>query len=196
MLLWLGVLFPSLANRNLCNYIFVVQKLALWTNQSARKIPTFAFGKVVRDQSRQEWFISMDFQRFAYNSILEIEKKASELGVSLPFSDATEILKEPLCLNEMTIQNRLGTAPMEGSDANPDGSPSDLARGKYLRYAKGAWGLIWFEAVSVVQEGRASSRQLFINEGNLDACKQLVHDIKQTCLETNGFTHSVPILRI
>ena len=64
--------------------------------------------------------------------------------------------------------------PMEGFDAELNGSPSELTFRRYKRYAKGGSGLIWFEATSVNSEGRSNPRQLILNAKNLDAYKRLV----------------------
>ena len=77
--------------------------------------------------------------------------------------------------------------PMEGCDGTRDGRPDTLTERRYERFAKSGVGLIWVEAVAVVQEGRANPRQLFMNEKTLDSFKRLVQMIKETCLQEHGF---------
>jgi len=76
---------------------------------------------------------------------------------------------------------------MEGSDADENGAVTDLVTARYKKFAKGGSALIWFEAVSVVPEGRASANQLLINEENLDGFKKLIETIKEEGLSANGF---------
>ena len=64
----------------------------------------------------------MKHEKFNYKSVEEIEKKAAELGVHLPFAENTEVLKQPLKFGNVTVGNRPGIAPMEGADALPDGA--------------------------------------------------------------------------
>jgi len=41
----------------------------------------------------------------------------------------------------------MAVQPMEGFDADPDGSPSELTFRRYKRFAQGGSGIIWFENV-------------------------------------------------
>jgi 2,4-dienoyl-CoA reductase-like NADH-dependent reductase (Old Yellow Enzyme family) len=105
----------------------------------------------------------------------------------LPISKNTQILFQKAPLANFTLQNRIVFHPMEGCDSLPCGSPSELTTRRYLSFANGGAGLIWFEAVAVVHEGRANPRQLWLNEKNLDNFKQLVSKTKEKCLKENGF---------
>ena len=129
----------------------------------------------------------MAHERFHYKTLDEVLAKARELGVSLPFANDTRVLSEPLTFDGVTLNNRLGVAPMEGADSLPDGSPSGLTARRYLRDAAGGSAVIWFEAVSIVSEGRSSGTQLYIDEKNLDAYKSLTERIKKEGLRVNGF---------
>ena len=75
----------------------------------------------------------MEHERFHYKSVEEIQKRAEELGVHLPFADDTKVLGEPLKVRDITLTNRMGIAPMEGADGLPDGSPSPLTLRRYVR---------------------------------------------------------------
>ena len=90
-------------------------------------------------------------------------------------------------INDILIPNRVTLQPMEGSDGLEDGTPGELTWRRYERFAKGGAGLIWFEAVATVPEGRASAHQLRLTENNLDDFKRLVAHIKETGLKANGF---------
>jgi len=69
--------------------------------------------------------------------------------------------------------------PMEGFDGKADGSPSALSRRRYLRFARSGAALIWSEAIAVLPEARTSDHQLMITEGNVDAYKSLIAEMKQ-----------------
>ena len=56
----------------------------------------------------------MPHEKFHYKSLEEVEQRAAELGVSLPFAVDTHCLAYPLQVRNITFPNRLGIAPMEG----------------------------------------------------------------------------------
>lgn len=128
-------------------------------------------------------------KKFNFNTLDDLKKELTSENIKLPLSDESDIalLNSPILIGIKTIPNRIAIQPMEGCDGQLDGSPDLLTIKRYDRFAKSGAGLIWFEAVAIVNEGRANPRQLHINEGNLDSFKKIVSDIKQTCLEQNGF---------
>jgi 2,4-dienoyl-CoA reductase-like NADH-dependent reductase (Old Yellow Enzyme family) len=126
-------------------------------------------------------------EKFNYKSIEQIEEKGVEIGVKIPFSDNLDVLKTPAKVSGLTVPNRLIVQPMEGCDGTTYGSPDELTKRRYLRFAKGGSGLLWFEAVAVVKEGRANPRQLFLDETNLDDFKAIVEKTKEAGLKENGY---------
>ena len=129
----------------------------------------------------------MSHEKFNYKSLEDIRTKADELGVHLPFAEGTSVLKEKLTFGSVTLQNRLGIAPMEGADGLPNGSPSDLTLRRYVREAVGGSGLIWFEAISIVPEGRSSAHQLMLTKDNLEDYKKFTEAVKEAGRKANGF---------
>lgn len=129
----------------------------------------------------------MSHEKFNYKSLEDIRTKADELGVHLPFAEGTSVLKEKLTFGSVTLQNRLGIAPMEGADGLPNGSPSDLTLRRYVREAVGGSGLIWFEAISIVPEGRSSVHQLMLTKDNLEDYKKFTEAVKEAGRKANGF---------
>ena len=125
--------------------------------------------------------------RKVYSATEEFISQNRELDTELPFSENLSVLGRKLIIGNKTINNRLACQPMEGCDGNPDGTPGELTLRRYDRFAKGGAGLIWYEAVSVLPEGKANPRQLHINENNLDAFRRQVDAIKETALKENGF---------
>ena len=126
-------------------------------------------------------------EKFHYKTLDEIKQTAAVLGVSLPFAADTHALAESLRVGTHVFPNRLGIAPMEGADSLPDGSPSDFTARRYLREAKGGSAIIWFEAISIVPEGRSSATQLYLCRENLDSYKRLTQAVKEAGLQANGF---------
>src|SRR5512136_2774794 len=98
-------------------------------------------------------------ERFRYKTKEALLSKARELDFIMPFSDDVSPLFEPVSLGGFTIANRLVVQPMEGYDSEPNGTPSWLSERRYLRYASGGSGIIWYEAVSVTEDGRSNPRQ-------------------------------------
>lgn len=132
-------------------------------------------------------------KRKVYTTAEEFHSQNAALGTGLPYSENTDILKQPLTVGGKTIQNRLACQAMEGCDGTITGEPDVLTKRRYDRFAKGGAGLIWFEATAVMEEGRANPRQLYINEKNADAFKRIVEDIKETGLKENGYAPIVII---
>ena len=129
----------------------------------------------------------MKHERFHYKNLNEIKAKADELQVHLPFAEDTHLLTEEVSFGNVILKNRLGIAPMEGADALPDGSPSEMTTRRYVREAQGAAGMIWFEAISIVPEGRSSAHQLMLTRENLEQYKKLTAAVKEAGIKANGF---------
>ena len=129
----------------------------------------------------------MKHEKFHYQSLCEVAAKADELNAFLPLNQDVNPLFEPLNIGGHICANRIALQPMEGTDGLEDGTPGELTWRRYERFAKGGAGLIWFEAVATVPEGRASAHQLRLTEENLDEYKRLVEHIKETGLKHNGY---------
>lgn len=125
--------------------------------------------------------------RKIYTNKEEFSEQNTALKTNLPYSENIDVLKEKINIKNKTIYNRLVCQPMEGCDGSTDGIPDVLTKRRYERMAKGASGIIWYEATAVLNEGRANPRQLFINDKNLDELKHSVEEIKETGLKENGF---------
>lgn len=129
----------------------------------------------------------MSQERFHYKTLEEVKERAEELKVYLPFSSSTDILKTPLKVGNVTFHNRMGIVPMEGADSLEDGSPSDYTIRRYVNEAIGGSALIWFEAISIVPEGRSSKTQLLLTEENVESYKRMNEKIKEAGRKANGF---------
>ena len=76
---------------------------------------------------------------------------------------------------------------MEGADSLPDGAPSEFTYRRYIKDAVGGSAVIWFEAISIVEEARSSKTQLLLTKDNVDEYKKLTDAVKKAGMEANGF---------
>ena len=126
-------------------------------------------------------------EKFHYKTLDDVKAKCTELGFTLPFAETTKILSTPLKVGNITLSNRLGSAPMEGADSLPDGSPSDYTLRRYRKVAEGGAAVMWFEAISIVEEGRSSMTQLLLTPENVGEFRKLTDEIKEAGLRKNGY---------
>lgn len=113
------------------------------------------------------------------------------LGSALKYSEDLACLAQTVQIGPKTAPNRLVCQAMEGCDGKADGSPDELTERRYLRFARGGAGIIWFEATACLEEGRANPRQLWLTEENIDAYRALLDRIRETALRENG---TVPLI--
>jgi 2,4-dienoyl-CoA reductase-like NADH-dependent reductase (Old Yellow Enzyme family) len=119
----------------------------------------------------------------SFRTAAELAAHIKRLGWELPFDEAIlsapdSPLAAPFRLpwhkGWREVGNRFAVQPMEGWDAQPDGTPSDLTRRRWLRFARSGAKLIWgCEAVAVLPEARANPRQLLLNEQTAPALAEL-----------------------
>ncbi len=114
-------------------------------------------------------------------------KLCQESGTTFPYSDDISCLSNKIEIAGKTINNRIVYQAMEGCDGTFDGAPDELTYRRYLRFARGGAGIIWFEATAVFEEGRANPRQMYLTEKTEGEFKKIVNDIKEACLKENGF---------
>lgn len=126
------------------------------------------------------------FERFGFKNLDDLRNKIKTLGVRLDLSENLDSLKRPVKIGKFTAPNSMAILPMEGCDGNPDGSPSELVLRRYRRFAGGGAGLLWFEACAVVEEGRANSLQLLINQNTLKGFTGLVEETHREAVRVNG----------
>jgi len=142
--------------------------------------------------------IDRAFAEFHYPSLEALQADAEALSVKLPVSNNVSVLANQLTVRHgghaWTLPNRLACHPMEGSDGNLDGTPGPLTIRRYERFAAGGAGLVWFEAVAVVPEGKASPNQLAINEDNWPAFAALANRIREVAADTHGPAHRPVII--
>ena len=112
--------------------------------------------------------------------------RAGPAGPALPFSEDVGVLGDPVAVGPLTAPSRIVYQPMEGCDGEQDGSPGELTVRRYTRFAAGGPGVIWFEAVAVMREGRANPRQLMLTEDSIGPFSRLVEQIKETAVRSGN----------
>ena len=132
-------------------------------------------------------------ERFHLEHLDALRQQLAELGLTLPIDEDLSVLAEPVAIGPHQVPNRFAVQPMEGFDAEPDGSPGELALRRYRRFAAGGSGLIWFEAASVVAEGRSNPRQLWLHEASCGAFRRLVTETREAASREFGEDHQ-PLL--
>ena len=115
-----------------------------------------------------------------------------QLGIHLPFdAEVTAGNDSPLAQTlrhkRGIIGNRFTVLPMEGWDANEDGSPSELVRRRWQNFGKCGAKLIWgCEAVAVRLDGRANPRQLTILPRTVAQLAEMRQEIVRSHQEAFG----------
>lgn len=134
---------------------------------------------------------------FAFKSLEEIKEKIAELGVDIDLSRDLSPLAEEKKIGHLVAPNSFAVLPMEGCDSELDGSPSELVERRYLRFASGGAGLLWWEACAVVPEGRANELQMMLHASNIEKFADLLKRTNQAAANANGADHKpVNILQL
>ncbi len=121
-----------------------------------------------------------EFKLFNIKNLGDLRAELNNLHLDLPISDDLKVLGDEVKVGNRSLPNRFVVQPMEGIDAvESTSAPSELTFRRYLRYARGGAGLIWFEAAVVEKDGKSNPRQLMLTKDNLDVWKRLVDDTRQ-----------------
>jgi 2,4-dienoyl-CoA reductase-like NADH-dependent reductase (Old Yellow Enzyme family) len=125
---------------------------------------------------------------FKYKTGEDLLAGAKDLGVDaqVRLSEDVESLFQPATVAGRRVGNRLAIHPMEGCDAEPDGSPGELTFRRFARFGAGGAKLIWGEACAVCPEGRANPRQLAVSERKLSSFGHLAQLARTSHVEANG----------
>ncbi len=126
-------------------------------------------------------------EKFNFTSYEQLEEKIKELGVNINLSQDLSPLAKPVKVGKKIAANSISTLPMEGCDSDPDGSPNEMVYRRYTRFSEGGYGLIWWEANSIVPEGKANELQMMLTKNNVEKFKDLVLTIKKAGHEKNGY---------
>ena len=136
-------------------------------------------------------------ERFVFRNLQDLQNKITALGLDLDLDGDFSAFAAPVKVGSRKTPNAIAILPMEGCDSNPDGSPSELVERRYLRYGAGGAGLLWWEACSVVPEGRANELQMMMTQDNAGLFASLLQKVKNKAAEANGEAHKpVHILQL
>lgn len=120
-----------------------------------------------------------EHKHFSYKTSDELRAHAQSLGLHLPWSDDFSHFSKPINVGDKKLLNRFVILPVEGRDANRDGTPSDITRRRYRRYAEGGSGMIHFEAIATCNEARASGGQLLLTEDTAQSIESLLNETRK-----------------
>lgn len=122
----------------------------------------------------------MKVDRFAYQSLEEMLTQAKGQGFDFPVSDSPQtVLQRPLEFQGVRIDSRILAQPVEGFDAQKDGSPSRRTIERYVELVQHGFRMIWLESVSVSEQGRSNPAQLWITEENVKAFRKMTDRIRK-----------------
>ncbi|GIW80054.1 MAG: NADH:flavin oxidoreductase [Gemmatales bacterium] len=123
---------------------------------------------------------------FKYKSIADLEAENQRLGIDLRFTDDLTPLFTSVRVGPLRAGNAMCIQPMEGCDGTLEGRPDELTFRRYRRFGAGGAKLIWGEATAVVDEGRANSRQLLLNDATASDFERMLADCRKAHRETFG----------
>lgn len=125
---------------------------------------------------------------FKFHTVAELETECQRLGLDLHFTSDLTPLFRPVSVGPFHAGNALCIQPMEGCDCTLAGEPDELTFRRFRRFGAGGAKLIWGEAAAVLDEGRASPRQLLINEANAPAIGRMLEECRRAHREAFGST--------
>jgi len=126
-----------------------------------------------------------DYPKIAQlKSVDAFRNRLGELEIELPVDDDVECgpdspLEQPLDVGDFRLGNRWCVHPMEGWDANADGSPSELTLRRWRRFGESGAKWIWGgEAAAVQLDGRANPRQTLAIPENRAGLRALLDELR------------------
>src|SRR5215831_21272940 len=131
---------------------------------------------------------------FRYRNRDEVLNDTERVGAPIALSADYSALFTPVKIGKLVARNSCLIHPMEGCDGTLDGRPSELTLRRYLRFAAGGFGVIWGEATAVREEGRANTKQLWINDSNWEEFARLVEAVRRADLRESGATRGNLVL--
>ena len=133
-------------------------------------------------------------------SVEEFRERLEELGLDVPCDDGMltaedgSPLAEPLQLGPLEAGNRWCIHPMEGWDANPDGSPSEHTLRRWRRFGLSGAKFIWGgEAAAVRMDGRANPNQTLGVPHNKSGLADLLNTLTDTHRDRFGTSEDLVV---
>ena len=131
-------------------------------------------------------------------SVEAFRTRLEELGIELPVDDRILTTAEgsplaaPIAIGGFQVGNRWCIHPMEGWDANRDGSPSEHTLRRWKNFGLSGAKLIWGgEAAAVQEDGRANPHQTLATPGNRDGLAALLNELLAAHREHVGATDNL-----
>ncbi len=124
--------------------------------------------------------------KFNIKSLEELNRSIEGKKLNINTSEDLSVLAKKVNIGKFTAPNSFAVLPMEGCDSEEDGSPSELVRRRYIRFATGGAGLLWWEACAVMHEGRANPLQMMMTRENVDKFKVLLEECNKLAFDANG----------
>ena len=119
-----------------------------------------------------------------FKTVDDLRQRLDELDINLPCDDTIltaeqgSSLATPIDLGGFTVGNRWCIHPMEGWDANRDGSPSEKTLRRWRNFGRSGAKLIWGgEAAAVQSDGRANPNQTLATPENEEGLKLLLDEL-------------------
>ena len=122
-----------------------------------------------------------DYQPFYLETVGALRAELDRIGLEIPVAEDLAPLAAPLHLGAKRIPNRFCAQPITGCDAEADGAPGQRTRRRYLRYARGGFGLIWMEATRM--GAPVAAARLCLNGNTVEAFRSLVAEIRSAAPE-------------
>lgn len=126
-------------------------------------------------------------------SVAALRTRLAELGLGLPVDDEVlsaaegSPLAQPARVGGHEVGNRWCIHPMEGWDANRDGSPSPHTLRRWQNFGRSGAKLIWGgEAAAVRPDGRANPSQTLATESNRRGLTALLYALTDAHREAFG----------
>lgn len=126
-------------------------------------------------------------------TVAALRARLTELGLELPIDEQIltaeqgSPLAQPMQVGRLTVGNRWCIHPMEGWDANRDGSPSELTLRRWKHFGLSGAKLIWGgEAAAVQPDGRANPNQTLATPENKRGLAQLLETLHAAHREAFG----------
>jgi 2,4-dienoyl-CoA reductase-like NADH-dependent reductase (Old Yellow Enzyme family) len=128
-----------------------------------------------------------------FKNVEALRARLDELGCTVPLDDEIDTaadgspLAQPMDVAGVRVGNRWCIHPMEGWDANRDGSPSEHTLRRWRRFGRSGAKLIWGgEAAAVRPDGRANPNQTLATAWNRLGLQKLLAELNDGHREQCG----------